>query len=192
MPAAVNTPSAVQRIQMSSGQNIRPRPRPARRRAGHRSGDSAVRARAGAAMAVDVMPEAWRAPCVNKEQPRPRRPRSDLSSAARNLANPAFRIARAGGAVRPAQCADQSAALVEMIVDKPRRRLVDARHLLEIGEAARGNRLGGAEGVQQRAFARRADARDLVERDLVKSFLRRARCVPMAKRCASSRRRCTK
>ena len=46
--------------------------------------------------------------------------------------------------------------------------------------------------VEQRALARRADARDLVERIRAMSFLRRARCEPMAKRWASSRSRCTK
>ena len=50
--------------------------------------------------------------------------------------------------------------------------------------------LAEPKACRQRALAGRADAGDFIERDfLTKSFLRRARCVPMAKRCASSRRR---
>ena len=43
---------------------------------------------------------------------------------------------------------------------------VEAGGLFEVGEAGGGDVLGRAEGVQQRALARRADAGDFVERAL--------------------------
>ena len=46
--------------------------------------------------------------------------------------------------------------------------------------------------LQERALARGADAGDFLQADSRMSFLRRVRCEPMAKRCASSRSRCTK
>ena len=82
--------------------------------------------------------------------------------------------------------------LVEKIVHQLRRRRVQPRRLLQVRQARPRHRLGRAEGVQERALARRADAGISSSGLLTKSFLRRARCVPMAKRCASSRSRWTK
>ena len=53
---------------------------------------------------------------------------------------------------------------MEKVVDELGRRRIDARRLFEIGEAGARHALGGAESVEQRAFARRADAGDFVER----------------------------
>src|SRR5579863_10054155 len=55
---------------------------------------------------------------------------------------------------------------MEKVIDQLRRRRIDARRLFEIGEAGARDALGGAEGVEQSPFARRADAGDLVERAL--------------------------
>ena len=54
--------------------------------------------------------------------------------------------------------------LVEEVVHELRRRGVEARRLFEIREARLGDVLGGAEGEQERALARRPDAGDFVER----------------------------
>src|SRR5580700_223735 len=53
---------------------------------------------------------------------------------------------------------------VEEVVDQLRRRSVKARSLFEIGQARFGDVLGRAESEQERTLARRADARDFVER----------------------------
>src|SRR6516165_11645711 len=50
------------------------------------------------------------------------------------------------------------------VIDQRRRALVEAGGLFEVGEAGAGDRLGRAEGEQERALARRADAGDFVER----------------------------
>src|SRR6516165_1013322 len=57
-------------------------------------------------------------------------------------------------------------ALVEKVVHQLRCRCVEARRLLEVGQARFGDVLGRAEGEEQRALARRPDARNFVERAL--------------------------
>ena len=82
------------------------------------------------------------------------------------------------------------ALFVEMVIDllrQPAETPVDGLQIRQIRPA---HRLGRSEMRQQRAFARGADARDIVQRGLALTDLPRlARCVPMAKRCASSRSR---
>ena len=51
-----------------------------------------------------------------------------------------------------------------MVVDRLRHLRADAADRCEIGDAGAAHRLGRAEMLEQRALARRADARDLVER----------------------------
>jgi hypothetical protein len=75
------------------------------------------------------------------------------------------------------------------VVNGLRDGLADTRRSLEILEACRAHFSRRAEMQQQRTLARRADAGDLVERAGVIARLRLARWAPMAKRCASSRRR---
>ena len=81
---------------------------------------------------------------------------------------------------------------MEEIVDFLRHLGGDAVDCLQILDARPRYRLGRAEMLEQRALARLADAGDLVERVGAEGLARLARCVPMAKRCASSRSRCTK
>ena len=89
--------------------------------------------------------------------------------------------------------AETSAPFVKEIVDRPRGRGVHARRLDEILQSGALNGLDGTEMVQQRTLPGRADAGDLIE-----GVFRTVRAcawpgaLPMAKRCASSRRRCTK
>ena len=55
---------------------------------------------------------------------------------------------------------------MEKVVHQLRGGGVEARRFFEVGEAGFGDVLGRAEGEEQRALARRADARDFVERAL--------------------------
>src|SRR5438105_5819100 len=57
-----------------------------------------------------------------------------------------------------------SATFVEKIIDQPCGCCVYSRDFREIGEGRAGNRLGGAESVEQGPLARRADPLDFVER----------------------------
>jgi hypothetical protein len=79
-------------------------------------------------------------------------------------------------------------ALVEEIVDLARGLRADPGNFGEIGKRRALDRLERPEVVQQRAFARGADAGDFLQPGLADI----ARCEPTAKRCASSRSRCTK
>src|SRR5215831_21032317 len=53
---------------------------------------------------------------------------------------------------------------MKKVIDELRRPGVEARGLFEVGQPGPGHRLGRAEGEQERALARRADAGDFVER----------------------------
>src|SRR3569623_641469 len=55
---------------------------------------------------------------------------------------------------------------IEVVVDQLRHRVRDAGDGGEVGEGGAAHGLGGAEMLQQRALARRADALDLIERVL--------------------------
>ena len=84
-------------------------------------------------------------------------------------------------------------ARMEMRIDAPRRLPADPRRRLQVGQPRHLHPARRAEMVQQRPLARRADARrSRPARSHQIAFDRPARCVVMAKRCASSRRRCRK
>ena len=86
---------------------------------------------------------------------------------------------------------DPSSARVEIIVELARHRLADAGCPLEILQRRALDRPRRAEVHQQRPFAVGADAGDFVEASRSSCSLpASARCVPMAKRWASSRSRC--
>src|SRR5580704_9606505 len=56
------------------------------------------------------------------------------------------------------------ATFVKKIIDQPRGCGIYSRDFLEIGQGRAGNRLGGAESMEQGPLARRADPLDFVER----------------------------
>ena len=53
---------------------------------------------------------------------------------------------------------------MKKIIDLPRHRGIYSRNFLKVRQSGTGNRLGGAESVEQGTFASRADAWDFVER----------------------------
>src|SRR6185437_5553089 len=103
----------------------------------------------------------------------PRRPRRRTSSPPPGSPRYATGSAGSAGWSAARQSLQRAAILairMKMVINLFRDSFADARHALDLGEAGAGDGARGAEMVQQRLFAFRADAGDLVERRAPERF----------------------